>query len=91
MARIDEALAAAKNGDKIFVEPGTYDVTSLFLFDKTVTLIGASVKRCVLSHWDKEATPISTVWRRTISGTASGPSTARRPARLVERVHWVNT
>ena len=50
VARIDEALAAAKNGDKIFVEPGTYNVTSLFLFDKTVTLIGASVKRCVLRY-----------------------------------------
>jgi hypothetical protein len=40
----------AKSGDKIFVEAGTYDVTSLFLFDKTVSLIGASVKRCVLRY-----------------------------------------
>lgn len=50
VTRIDEALSVAKNGDKIFIEAGVYDVTSLFLFDKTVCLIGASVKRCVLRY-----------------------------------------
>ena len=49
-SQIDEALSAAKDGDKIFIEPGQYDVTSLFLFGKTVSLIGASVKRCVLLY-----------------------------------------
>ena len=50
VSKIDEALTAAKDGDKIFIEPGFYDVTSLFLFGKTVSLIGASVKRCVLQY-----------------------------------------
>jgi hypothetical protein len=50
VSKIEEALSLAINGDKIFIEAGTYDVTSLFLFDKTVSLIGASVKRCILRY-----------------------------------------
>ena len=58
--RIDEALKAAKEGSKIFIEPGEYYVNSIeddegksfrpsaFLFGKNIFLIGASSKRCVL-------------------------------------------
>ena len=56
VSQIDKALSTAQNGDKIFIEPGEYDVTSLFLFGKTVSLIGASAKRCVLRYQRGEAT-----------------------------------
>ena len=58
--RIDEAFKAAKEGSKIFVEPGEYYINTIeddegksfrpsaFLFGKNVLLIGASSKRCVL-------------------------------------------
>ena len=58
--RIEDAFKAAKEGSKIFVEPGEYCINSVeddegksfrpsvFLFGKNVLLIGASSKRCVL-------------------------------------------
>ena len=58
--RIEDAFKAAKEGSKIFVEPGNYYINSreddegkhfrpsVFLFGKNVLLIGASSKRCVL-------------------------------------------
>ena len=48
----DELHAAIKNssnGERIFLEPGKYESkSSLFLCGKNVTIIGASVKDCVL-------------------------------------------
>ena len=53
--RIDQAFQIAEDGSKIFVEKGTYRVTSgssnkAFLFGKNVSLIGASAKDCVLVY-----------------------------------------
>ena len=45
-----EALKKAENGDKIFVEKGRYQAKSLFLCGKNVSLIGASVKDCILEY-----------------------------------------
>ena len=45
-----EALKSAQNGDKIFVEKGRYQAKSLFLCGKNVSLIGASVKDCILEY-----------------------------------------
>ena len=60
VGRIEDAFKAAKEGSRIFVEPGEYYINSaedeegksfrpsVFLFGKNVLLIGASSKRCVL-------------------------------------------
>ena len=45
-----EALKQAQNGDKIFIEKGRYQAKSLFICGKNVSLIGASVKDCILEY-----------------------------------------
>lgn len=40
-ATIADALAAASNGDTIYVAPGTYSISSTIEIDKSVTLLGA--------------------------------------------------
>ncbi len=43
-----DALKSSQDGDRIFVEKGKYKAKSLFLCGKNVSLIGASVKDCIL-------------------------------------------
>lgn len=61
VTQIDEALRLAKDGGKVFVEKGIYDVTaasssssassaSFFVFGKNISLIGASTRDCVLQY-----------------------------------------
>lgn len=45
---LQSALKTAGNGDRIFLEAGKYEAKSLFLCGKNVSLIGASVKDCIL-------------------------------------------
>ena len=66
--RIEDAFKAAKEGSKIFVEPGEYSINtsedeggkssrpSVFLFGKNILLIGASSKNCVLIFGAKTQT-----------------------------------
>ena len=52
VASVDEALQASKEGDRIFVEKGEYYVSSspLFICGKSVSVIGASTRDCVLNY-----------------------------------------
>jgi hypothetical protein len=63
VARLDEAVRLAKDGDKIFVERGQYEITTaassavpaasgapFFLCGKSITIIGASTRDCVLNY-----------------------------------------
>ena len=84
--RIEDAFKAAKEGSKIFVEPGEYCINSIedddtktfrpsvFLFGKNVLLIGASSKSCVLlfgAPSSKDSQSISSSDNNSSAGTGS--------------------
>jgi hypothetical protein len=49
LSSLSEALQASKEGEKIFLECGQHEVSSLFM-SKSVSLIGASSRDCVLAY-----------------------------------------
>ena len=63
VAQLDEALRLAADGQKIFLEAGTYTVSagaskslsSYFVFGKNLSLIGASTRDCILLYKKEDA------------------------------------
>ncbi|TRY63448.1 hypothetical protein TCAL_16601 [Tigriopus californicus] len=59
LRRLDRALSLAKDGDVIFVEPGSYEASALdeegvaspcFIHGKNVSIIGSSQRDCVIEY-----------------------------------------